>query len=84
MLDKDAGSADKRERLSKPESQVTILSADVQQALVQSSSNKDPMEGVKTALYLQKTMSQQRISSYVKYREKLVADNAAIDEEFRK
>lgn len=40
------------------------------------------MEGVKTTLALQKTASQERISNYVKERENLMANNAAVDADF--
>lgn len=45
---------------------------------------KDPSEGVKTTLVLQKTASQQRVLSYFKEHEKLIAVKAVIDAEFWK
>lgn len=82
-LSKDAEAANERERLSKLGGQVTSLSADLKQARAQNMTDKHLLEGVKTALALQKTASQQRISNYIKECEKCVADKAAVDAKFR-
>lgn len=83
VLAKNADTANERGRLSRLDGRVMILSADLQQALVQNTTDEDLLEGVKTALALQKTAYQQRISSRVKERRKLVANMAAIDAESR-
>lgn len=72
-----------RERLSKLEGKVTSLSSELQQARTQNATDRDPLEVVKALLALEKTAFQQRISAYVKKREKLVAYKGVIDVEFR-
>lgn len=66
------------------EDKVTIVSADLQQAREQNATGKNLSEGVKTAIALQKTASQQSNSNYVKEHEKLVADKDANDMELWK
>lgn len=60
---------------------MTYLSVDVQQDRTQNRTDKDLSEGARTILHLLKTASQQSISSSIKQHEKLIADNAANDEE---
>lgn len=81
VLAKDAEARNERERLSKFKSQVTSLSANLEQDRVQNAADKVSMEGLKSALSLQKTTHQRRTLSCIKKREKLVTDKAAIDAE---
>lgn len=83
VLAKEAEATNERDRLSKPEVQVMSLPADLQQARAPNATEKNLLEGIRTALALQKTASQQRISSYVEERKKSVGDKATIDVECR-
>lgn len=81
MLTKDTIQANDRERPFKPDRQVASLTADLQQAVAQNTTGKGLFEVFKSALLLQKTACQQRILRYVKEREQLVDEKAAIDAE---
>lgn len=63
---------------------MTSFTVDLQQALTRNETYKALLEGIRTALVLQKTAFQQHILSYVKEREKPVAAKAAAGAEFRK
>lgn len=83
VFSKDGEATNERKRLSKLEGQVTSLSADIRQADPENATDKDLFEIIKTALALQKRASQKPISGCVKENDKLVADKATIDAEFR-
>lgn len=63
---------------------MAIISADVERPTTQHVLKKDLLDGVSTALALQNKASQQHVAGDTNDGENILADNAAIDTEFRK
>lgn len=72
------------EQLSKLNDQMSGSLENVNELPAQNTADKDFLKGIRTSSARQKTASQQLISSFIRVREKLVANNAVVVVQFRK